>query len=104
MLLPKKSYFLAGYKAFLALHSPNITREWIQGVVNDPSRKMKKVTSTRKTLPTTFPSVPVTISATGVEEAVSAAMFPDATLSATRKAKPTIPLNSTENHIAVGTT
>ena len=65
---------------------------------------MEKVTSTRKTLPTTLPSVPVTISATGVEEAVSAAMFPDARLSATRKAKPTIPLNRTENHIAVGTT
>src|SRR5712692_9387651 len=63
-----------------------------------------KMTSTRKIGPTTEPSAWVMISATGDEEALRALRSWDARLSAIRKAKPTTPLKTTEDHMARGTT
>src|SRR6266699_6618255 len=68
-----------------------------------PQAKIEKMTSTRKMVPTTEPSVWVMISATGAEEALRVLRSWDARLSAIRKAKPTTPLKTTEDHMAVGT-
>src|SRR5229473_3696580 len=72
--------------------------------ITRPQAKMEKMTSTRKIVPTIPPSVWLMISATGDEDFDRAVISPEARLSARRKAKPTIPLKSTENHMARGTT